>query len=118
MTSPHKHPRERLPDTHDSVVHKTMIGKVSMYLIAGVFEDGTLGSIEIKVDDKAIRGWCICLGIFISIALQAGVPLETITKHLLFQKFDPKGYTHDKHIKFAHSIPDYVGRWLTREFGG
>ena len=115
--TPEKKSRQQLPDTHTSVVHKTKIGKVSIYLLVGLFDDGSPSEIFIKVDDKTIRGWCNCLGIFISISLQAGVPLKTIIKHLRYQKFDPSGFTENEDIKSCSSIPDYIGRWLEREFG-
>ena len=116
IPTPEKKSRQQLPATHTSVVHKTKIGKVSIYLLVGLFDDGLPSEMFIKVNDKTIRGWCNCLGIFLSIALQAGVPLKTVIKHLRHQKFEPSGFTENEDIKFCSSIPDYIGRWLEREF--
>jgi ribonucleoside-diphosphate reductase alpha chain len=52
----------------------------------------------------------------ISIALQYGVPLETLVKKFSYMRFDPEGMTMNPEIPFAKSMPDYIMRWLASRF--
>ena len=48
----------------------------------------------------------------VSIALQYGVPLETLVRKFSYMRFDPEGITGNPEIPFAKSMPDYIMRWL------
>src|ERR687890_623776 len=52
----------------------------------------------------------------ISIALQYGVPLETLVQKFSYMRFDPEGITTNPEIPFAKSMPDYIMRWLASRF--
>ena len=52
----------------------------------------------------------------ISIALQYGVPLETLVQKFTYMRFDPEGITQNPEIPFAKSMPDYIMRWLASRF--
>jgi ribonucleoside-diphosphate reductase alpha chain len=52
----------------------------------------------------------------ISIALQYGVPLETLVQKFAYMRFDPEGITQNPEIPFAKSMPDYIMRWLASRF--
>jgi ribonucleoside-diphosphate reductase alpha chain len=52
----------------------------------------------------------------ISIALQYGVPLETLVQKFCYMRFDPEGITTNPEIPFAKSMPDYIMRWLASRF--
>jgi ribonucleoside-diphosphate reductase alpha chain len=52
----------------------------------------------------------------ISIALQYGVPLETLVRKFAYMRFDPEGITTNPEIPFAKSMPDYIMRWLASRF--
>jgi ribonucleoside-diphosphate reductase alpha chain len=52
----------------------------------------------------------------ISIALQYGVPLETLVRKFSYMRFDPEGITSNPEIPFAKSMPDYIMRWLASRF--
>src|SRR5580704_16807260 len=52
----------------------------------------------------------------ISIALQYGVPLETLVQKFCYMRFDPEGITSNPEIPFAKSMPDYIMRWLASRF--
>jgi ribonucleoside-diphosphate reductase alpha chain len=56
------------------------------------------------------------VGILTSVALQHGVPLETLVKKLSYCRFEPSGWTANPRIKHASSIVDYIFRWLRAEF--
>ena len=52
----------------------------------------------------------------ISIALQYGVPLETLVRKFSYMRFEPEGMTSNPEIPFAKSMPDYIMRWLASRF--
>ena len=52
----------------------------------------------------------------ISIALQYGVPLETLVRKFSYMRFEPEGMTTNPEIPFAKSMPDYIMRWLASRF--
>jgi ribonucleoside-diphosphate reductase alpha chain len=52
----------------------------------------------------------------ISIALQYGVPLQTLVEKFSYMRFDPEGITTNPEIPFAKSMPDYIMRWLASRF--
>ena len=52
----------------------------------------------------------------ISIALQYGVPLETLVQKFSYMRFEPEGITGNPEIPFAKSMPDYIMRWLASRF--
>ena len=52
----------------------------------------------------------------ISIALQYGVPLETLVQKFSYMRFEPEGITQNSEIPFAKSMPDYIMRWLASRF--
>src|SRR3954451_21950888 len=52
----------------------------------------------------------------ISIALQYGVPLETLVRKFAYMRFEPEGITQNPEIPFAKSMPDYIMRWLASRF--
>jgi ribonucleoside-diphosphate reductase alpha chain len=52
----------------------------------------------------------------ISIALQYGVPLETLVRKFSYMRFEPEGMTSNPEIPFSKSLPDYIMRWLASRF--
>jgi ribonucleoside-diphosphate reductase alpha chain len=50
-------------------------------------------------------------------ALQYGVPLDTLVDKFSHMRFEPSGFTGNKQIPFAKSIMDYLFRWLGLKFG-
>jgi ribonucleoside-diphosphate reductase alpha chain len=52
----------------------------------------------------------------VSIALQYGVPLETLVRKFAYMRFEPEGITTNPEIPFAKSMPDYFMRWLASRF--
>jgi ribonucleoside-diphosphate reductase alpha chain len=52
----------------------------------------------------------------ISIALQYGVPLETLVRKFSYMRFEPEGITGNPEIPFAKSMPDYILRWVASRF--
>lgn len=110
--------RDRLPDTRKSVTHKFSVGECEGYITVGLFEDGRPGEMFLKIahQGSTISGFADAIGILTSIALQYGVPVDTLARKFEYVRFEPAGWTKNEEIRQAHSIVDYVFRWLGLQF--
>jgi ribonucleoside-diphosphate reductase alpha chain len=111
--------RRRMPKERQSLTHKFSIGGHEGYITAGQYEDGSVGEIfltDIGKEGSTLRGMMNAFATSISIALQYGVPLETLVRKFSYMRFDPEGATGNPEIPFAKSMPDYIMRWLASRF--
>jgi ribonucleoside-diphosphate reductase alpha chain len=110
--------RRRLPDTRQSVTHKFNVAGHEGYLTVGLYDDGRPGELFITMakEGSTIGGVMDSLGTAISVALQYGVPIESLVNKFTHQRFEPAGMTHNPEIPFAKSLVDYIFRWLGMEF--
>jgi ribonucleoside-diphosphate reductase alpha chain len=111
--------RRRMPRERQSITHKFSIAGHEGYITAGMYEDGTVGEIfltDIGKEGSTLRGMMNAFATSISIALQYGVPLETLVRKFSYMRFDPEGITTNPEIPFAKSMPDYIMRWLASRF--
>ena len=110
--------RRRLPDTRHSRTHKFNVAGHEGYLTVGLYDDGTPGELFITMakEGSTIGGLMDSLGTAISVALQYGVPVESLVTKFTHQRFEPAGMTHNPDIPFAKSLVDYIFRWLGMEF--
>jgi ribonucleoside-diphosphate reductase alpha chain len=110
--------RHRLPDTRQAVTHKFDIAGHEGYITVGLFEDGTPGELFITMakEGSTIGGLMDTIGTLVSLALQYGVPLETLANKFAHQRFEPSGFTKNPQIPMAKSITDYLFRWLGCQF--
>ena len=110
--------RRRLPDTRHSVTHKFNVAGHEGYLTVGLYEDGSPGELFITMakEGSTIGGLMDSLGTAISVALQYGVPVESLVNKFTHQRFEPAGMTHNPDIPFAKSLVDYIFRWMGMEF--
>ena len=111
--------RKRMPRERQSITHKFSIGGHEGYITAGMYEDGTVGEIfltDIGKEGSTLRGMMNSFATSISIALQYGVPLETLVQKFSYMRFEPEGITGNPEIPFAKSMPDYIMRWLASRF--
>ena len=102
-----------------SITHKFSIAGHEGYITAGMYEDGSVGEIfltDIGKEGSTLRGMMNAFATSISIALQYGVPLETLVRKFSYMRFDPEGITTNPEIPFAKSMPDYIMRWLASRF--
>ncbi len=109
----------RMPRERQSITHKFSIAGHEGYITAGMYEDGTLGEIfltDIGKEGSTLRGMMNAFATSVSIALQYGVPLETLVRKFSYMRFDPEGITMNPEIPFAKSMPDYIMRWLASRF--
>ena len=112
-------PRKRMPVERQSITHKFNIGGHEGYITAGMYEDGTVGEIfitDVGKEGSTLRGMMNSFATAISIALQYGVPLETLVQKFAYMRFEPEGITQNPEIPFAKSMPDYIMRWLASRF--
>ena len=110
--------RHRMSDTRMSLTHKFEIAGHEGYITVGLFDDGEPGELFITMakEGSTIGGLMDTVGTLTSIALQYGVPLESLVKKFAYQRFEPSGFTKNPDIRSATSITDYVFRWLGCQF--
>src|SRR5205085_2727726 len=95
--------RRRLPDTRASITHKFNIAGHEGYLTVGLYEDGMPGELFITMakEGSTIGGLMDCVGTAVSVALQYGVPVESLVNKFTHQRFEPAGMTSNREIPFA-----------------
>jgi ribonucleoside-diphosphate reductase alpha chain len=110
--------RHRMPDTRNSMTHRFEIAGHEGYITVGLYKDGQPGELFITMskEGSTIGGLMDTVGTLTSIALQYGVPLESLVKKFAYQRFEPSGFTKNPDIRHASSITDYVFRWLACQF--
>ena len=111
--------RRKMPRERQSLTHKFAVGGHEGYITAGLYEDGSVGEIfltDIGKEGSTLRGMMNSFATAISIALQYGVPLQTLVRKFAYMRFEPEGMTMNTEIPFAKSLPDYIMRWLASRF--
>jgi ribonucleoside-diphosphate reductase alpha chain len=124
--------RHRLPDTRSGVNHKfTIFGlgetegnepalpkTYKYYVTVNCYEDGQVGEIFVRADKEGssrgslLDAWCT----MVSIALQSGITLRTITEKFKNWSFEPSGQTNNPAVRFCKSPLDYLCKWLEYKF--
>jgi ribonucleoside-diphosphate reductase alpha chain len=110
--------RRRLPETRQSITHRFNVAGHEGYLTVGLYDDGAPGELFITMskEGSTIGGLMDSLGTAISVALQYGVPIESLTKKFEHQRFEPMGMSTNPDIPFAKSLVDYIFRWMGMTF--
>jgi len=121
--------RRRLPTERKSVVKRFEIWDqrtfedinevVKGYFVVGLYDDGSPGEVFIHVskNGSTVSGFADAFATSFSIMLQVGIPLEYLVKKFQLLRFEPAGPTGgDEHVKIAHSIVDYLVRWMAARF--
>ena len=107
-------PRERLPDTRQSITHKFNVGGHEGYINVGLYPDGRPGELFITMakEGSTIGGLMDAFGTAISISMQYGVPLEALVNKFSHMRFEPMGHTSNPDVRIAKSVVDYIFRWM------
>ncbi|HVT57622.1 MAG TPA: vitamin B12-dependent ribonucleotide reductase [Thermoanaerobaculia bacterium] len=110
--------RRKLSDERRAITHKFSINEHEGYLTVGLYEDGQPGEIFLVMakEGSTISGLMDSFATSISIALQYGVPLQTLVDKFSHTRFEPSGFTKNPEIPIAKSITDYIFRWLASKF--
>jgi ribonucleoside-diphosphate reductase alpha chain len=112
--------RRKLPDERNAITHKFSIAGHEGYITVGMYEDGKPGEIFLVMakEGSTISGLMDAFATSISMALQYGVPLETLVEKFAHVRFEPSGFTKNPQIPMAKSITDYIFRWMASKFLG
>jgi ribonucleoside-diphosphate reductase alpha chain len=83
-----------------------------------VHPEGGVGEIFITMAKagSTLAGLVNCFAQVVSVALQYGVPLDVLCEKFIDTRFEPAGFTGNPEIPVAHSIIDYIFRWLRLRF--
>jgi ribonucleoside-diphosphate reductase alpha chain len=110
--------RKKLPEERRAITHKFSINEHEGYITVGLYEDGTPGEIFLVMakEGSTISGLMDAFATSVSIALQYGVPLQTLVDKFSHTRFEPSGFTKHPEIPIAKSITDYIFRWLASKF--
>lgn len=110
--------RRRLPVDCESVRHKFEIAGHKGYIHTGLYEDGKVGEIFIRMskEGSTISGLMDTIATLTSIALQYGVPLEALVNKFSHVRFEPSGFTSNPNVPYAKSLTDYIFRYLGTSF--
>jgi ribonucleoside-diphosphate reductase alpha chain len=83
-----------------------------------LFPDGRPGELFVKIakEGSTLSGLADAIGVLASLALQYGVPVEALAKKFEYMRFEPSGWTKNGEIPRAHSIVDYIFRWMGLQF--
>ncbi len=91
---------------------------LKLYVSTGEYPDGRLGEIFLKADrtGSTISGLLDALSVTASLALQSGVPVETLVEKWERMQFEPAGTTTDPDLPRVSSIVDAIARWIRRRY--
>ena len=100
------------------VTHRFVVGGHKGYLTVALDSTGRPNEIFIRMakEGSTIRGLLDALAVSMSLGLRHGVPLRAYIARLEGTRFEPDGWSRNKEIGFAHSLVDYVARWLELRF--
>jgi ribonucleoside-diphosphate reductase alpha chain len=107
-----------MPKTRRGLTHSFIVGNHKVYITANHYNDGRLGEIFLKTarEGSAFSGLMDTLARLLSKALQRGESVDSLVDSLINMRFEPWGPTDDMDIPFAKSIPDYIARWVGRQY--
>lgn len=107
-------PPDRLGGTHKFVINNSVKG----YINYSTYEDGELGEFFTRIakEGSTLSGLLDSLATLTSVALQYGVPLETLVEKMINRNFEPAGMTQNPDIRFTKSIVDYIFKYLGHNF--
>jgi len=104
--------RERLKDDRKGITKKAQACGFEYYCTVNFYEDGIRPAevfFTIAKQGSVIAGFARTVAVILSIALQSGVPWETLYKKMEGIKFDPRDDMHPSLVDAAaHTINEMV----------
>lgn len=112
------HARTRLETTRYGLTHHFDINGLEGYFNTGVYADGSLGEIFIRMTKQGstLSGLLDTLSTAVSIALQYGVPLSVLCRKFIGMNYEPNGLTMNEELRQVTSLSDYIFRWLAQHY--
>jgi ribonucleoside-diphosphate reductase alpha chain len=106
-----------IPDTTTSITHHFTIADVDGYMIVSL-HDGKPVVLNLRIArlGSTISGLMDAVANLATLALQSGASVQQLAARLAGAKFEPMGHSHNSDIGYAHSLTDYVFRWLELRF--
>ena len=88
------------------------------YITVGLYDDGSPGEVFVKMSKQGstVSGLMDSVAIAWSMALQHGVPIESLISKYIDHRFEPSGFTGNPRIPMARSVVDYLARWMASKF--
>lgn len=110
--------RQTLPPTRESLTHKFSIQGLEGYLTVGLDDEGHPREIFLKIAKagSTLSGMCQGFCRAFSLSLQHGLATEEAVVRYKGMQFEPMGRTSNPDIPYAHSIIDYIARFLELHF--
>jgi len=110
--------RKTLPADVQAGRHKFSVMGHEGYIHYGVYPDGTLAEVFIRMakEGSTISGLLDSIGVLMSVSLQYGVPVETLIRKFVHTRFEPAGFTENPDIPVVKSILDYISKFLALRF--
>ncbi len=101
-----------------SITHRFSVGGHIGYISVAADEHGRPVLIEVRMSKAGglLRGLLDSLAASVTLGLQRGVPLSDYVALLSLARFEPAGWT--ERMGYAHSVVDYLFRWLGSKFPG
>src|SRR5213079_986604 len=101
-----------------ALTHKFDVAGHEGYITVGLYEDGTPGEVFIRIskEGSTVGGLMDTIATLVSLALQYGVPVDSLVRKFEHVRFEPSGMTRNPEIPMAKSLVDYIFRYLAMEF--
>lgn len=115
------HAHRSLPVRRQAPRQKVVVGEYKLFITEGLYPDGTLGELSLKIakEGNLLGALLDSFAISVSLGLQHGVPLERFVDTYVFSRCDPCGPVQGHpRIKNCTSLLDLVFRHLAIEYLG
>lgn len=108
---------KKLPAERAGITREVEIAGKEVRLSTGEYKDGSLGEFELKVGKPGSEERIYdVIATFGSLALQHGVPVEKIVKHMMYIDTESGGVVKGCDFRICKSIVDWVGKRLKKDY--
>lgn len=92
--------------------------ELTIYIQPGMYSDGRLGEVFLKgaKQGEMLSGALDVAAMMLSLGLQHGIPLQSLTAKLRNTRSGPGGLTGDKEYHSCTSVWDLIAQYLDRTF--